>query len=98
MRFLISTENEILLFPVFGLFEKIFSLKMFSKIQPNAFPSPFSISSENENRKQPNQIPRKRPSHHPNVIFLCETLVQSMRIEEIKISMGFDSCFSFLHA
>ena len=58
MRFLVSTENtenEILLFPVFGSFGQIFSLKMFSKIQPNAFLSPFSISSENENRKQPNQ-------------------------------------------
>jgi len=54
MRLLISTENienEILLFPFFGSFEKIFSLKMFSKIQPNAFQSSFSISSENENRK-----------------------------------------------
>jgi len=60
MRFLVSTENtknEILLFPVFGSFGKIFSLKMKTKIQPNTFPSPFSISSENENRKQPNQTP-----------------------------------------
>jgi len=60
MRFLVSTENtenEILLFPVFGSFGKIFSLKMFSKIQPNKFSSPFSSSSENENRKQPNQTP-----------------------------------------
>jgi len=56
-EFLISTENEILLFPVFGLFEKICSLKMLSKIQPNAFSSPFSIFSKNENRKQPNQTP-----------------------------------------
>ena len=53
MRSLVSTENEILLFPIFGSFEKIFL--MFSKIQPNAFPSPFSISSKNENRKQQNQ-------------------------------------------
>jgi len=57
MRFLVSTENEILLFPVFGSFEKIFSLKMFSRIQLNAFPSPLSISSENEIKKQPNQTP-----------------------------------------
>jgi len=54
MRFLVSTKNEILLFPVFDLFEKIFS---FSKIQPNAFSSPFSIFSENKNRKQSNQTP-----------------------------------------
>jgi len=56
-RFLVSTENtenEILLFLVFGSFEKIFSLKMFLKIQPNAFSSPFFISSKNENRKQLN--------------------------------------------
>jgi len=52
MRFLVSTENEILLFSILGSFEKIFS-----KIQPNAFSLPFSISSENENRKQANQIP-----------------------------------------
>jgi len=54
MRFLVSTENtkkEILLFLVFGSFEKIFSLRMFSKIQPNTFSSPFSISSKNENKK-----------------------------------------------
>jgi len=55
MKFLISTEenikNEILLFPIFGSFEKIFSLKMFSKIQSNAFSSAFSIFSENKNRK-----------------------------------------------
>jgi len=57
MRFLVSTENEILLFLIFCSFEKIFSLKMFSKIQPNAFPSLFSIYSENENRKQSNQTP-----------------------------------------
>jgi len=65
MIFLVSTENnenEILLFSVFGSFEKIFSLKMFSKIQPNAFPSPFSISSENENRKQSNQTLPKFPN------------------------------------
>jgi len=55
MRFLISnenTENETLLLSVFGSFEKIFSLKIFSKIQPNAFSSSFSIFSENENKKQ----------------------------------------------
>jgi len=60
MRFLVSTENtenEILLFPVFGSFEKIFSLKIKTEIQPNTFPSPFSISSKNENRKQLNQTP-----------------------------------------
>ena len=57
MRFLVSTKNEILLFLVFCSFGKIFLLKMFSKIKPNAFSSPFSISSENENRKQPNQTP-----------------------------------------
>jgi len=57
MRFLILTENEILLFLIFGSFEKIFSLKMFSKIQPNAFPLPFSIFSENKNKKQSNQTP-----------------------------------------
>ena len=36
-----NIENEILLFLVFGLFGKIFSLKMKTKIQPNTFPSPF---------------------------------------------------------
>jgi len=51
MRFLVSTKNEILLFPIFGSFGKIFSLKMKTEIQPNTFPSPFSISSENENKK-----------------------------------------------
>jgi len=63
MRFLVSTENEILLFPVLGWFEKIFSLKMKTEIQPNTFPSPFSISNENENRKQLNQT--------PPYLFLC---------------------------
>jgi len=60
MRLLLSTENienRILLFPFFGSFGKIFLLKMFSKIQPNTFPLPFFIFSENENRKQPNQTP-----------------------------------------
>jgi len=60
MRFLVSTENtenEILLFPVFGSFGKIFSLKMKTEIQSNTFTSPFFISSENENRKQANQTP-----------------------------------------
>jgi len=51
MRFLVLTENEILLFSVFGLFEKIFSLKIFLKIQSNIFSSPFFISSRNKNRK-----------------------------------------------
>jgi len=54
MRFLVSTENtenEILLFSVFGSFGKIFSLKMKTEIQPNKFLSPFSIFSKNENRK-----------------------------------------------
>ena len=32
---------------------------MKTEIQPNTFLSPFSISSKNENRKQPNQIPPK---------------------------------------
>jgi len=57
MRFLISTENEILLFPAFDSFGKIFSLKIKTQIQPNIFLSPFSISSKNENKKQPNQTP-----------------------------------------
>ena len=60
MKFLISTENtenEILLFPVFGSFRKIFLLKMKTEIQSNTCSSPFSISSENKNRKQPNQTP-----------------------------------------
>jgi len=56
MRFLVSTENGILLFLVFGSFKKIFSLKIFSKIQSNIFLS-FSISNENENKKQSNQTP-----------------------------------------
>jgi len=30
---------------------------MKTEIQLNTFPSPFSVSSENENRKQPNQTP-----------------------------------------
>jgi len=59
MRFLVSTENEILLLPIFGSFGKIFSLKMKTEIQPNTFSSPFYISSKNENRKQPNQTPLK---------------------------------------
>jgi len=61
MRFLVSTENtenEILLFLIFGLFGKIFSLKMKTEIQPNTFSSLFSIFSENENKKQPNQTPQ----------------------------------------
>ena len=37
----------ILLFSVFGLFERIFSLE----IQSNTFLLPFSISNENENKK-----------------------------------------------
>jgi len=45
------------LFPVFGLFGKIFSLKMKTEIQLNTFLSSFSISSENKDRKQPNQTP-----------------------------------------
>jgi len=60
MRFMVSTENienEVLLFPVFGLFGKIFSLKMKIEIQPNIFSLSFSIFSENENRKQLNQTP-----------------------------------------
>ena len=53
---LISTENKILLFSIFGLFGKIFSLKIKTKIQPNTFLSLFSISIENKNKKtiQPN--------------------------------------------
>jgi len=57
MRFLVSTENtknEILLFSVFDLFVKIFSLKIKTKIQSNTFSSLFSIFSENENKKQSN--------------------------------------------
>jgi len=57
MRFLVSTEiteNDILLFSVFGSFGKIFSLNMKTEIQPNTFSSLFSIFSENKNRKQPN--------------------------------------------
>jgi len=60
MRFLISTENtenKILLFPTFGSFEKMFSMKIKTEIQPNTFSSPFFISSENKNKKQPNQTP-----------------------------------------
>ena len=59
-RFLILTENTgngILLFPIFDSFKKIFSLKIFSKIQPNASPLPFFIFSENKNKKQLNQTP-----------------------------------------
>ena len=48
MRFLVSIENEILLFSIFGSFEKIFSL--FLKIQLNVFLLSFFISSKNENR------------------------------------------------
>jgi len=64
MRFLVSTENEILLFPVFGSFEKIFSLKMKTEIQPNAFPSPFSISSENKTKNSQTKHPLMYPSFH----------------------------------
>ena len=56
-----NTKNKILLLSFFGWFGKIFLLKMFSKIQPNTFPSQFSIFSENENKKQPNQTPAKDP-------------------------------------
>jgi len=49
------------LFPIFGSFEKIFSLKIKTEIQPNTFSSSFSISNENENKKQPNQTPPKFP-------------------------------------
>jgi len=58
MRFFISTkntENEILLFPIFGSFEKIFSLKIKTEIQPNTFLSPFFIFRKNKNEKQLNQ-------------------------------------------
>ena len=48
-------KNEILLFLIFGSFEKIFSRKIFLKIQPNAFLLPFSIFNKNENRQQLNQ-------------------------------------------
>jgi len=65
MRFLISTkntENEILLFLVFGSFGKIFLLKIKTEIQPNTFLSLFSIFSENETEN--NQI------KHPLSIYL----------------------------
>lgn len=32
-------------------------------------------------------------SYHVDVIFLCETLVHTIHIEEIKTLLGFDSCF-----
>jgi len=51
------TENKILLFSFSGYFLFSFSLKIFSKIQPNTFSSPFSVFSENENTKQSNQTP-----------------------------------------
>jgi len=52
-----NIENENLLFSFSGCFLFSFSLKMFSEIQPNTFSSLFSVLSENENRKQPNQTP-----------------------------------------
>jgi len=52
-----NTENENLLFSFSGYFLFSFSLKMFLEIQPNTFSSPFSVFSENENTKQPNQTP-----------------------------------------
>ncbi|KAJ9184744.1 hypothetical protein P3X46_004440, partial [Hevea brasiliensis] len=33
-------------------------------------------------------------SKKPNIIFLCETLVHSNKIEEIKVHFGYDYCFS----
>jgi len=53
----IFTKNVILLFLFSGSVGKIFSLKMFSKIQSNTFPSLFFVFSENENKKQPKQTP-----------------------------------------
>ena len=47
-----NTENENLLFLFSDCFLFSFSL---SEIQLNTFSSPFSILSENENRKQSNQ-------------------------------------------
>jgi len=55
MRFMVSTENEILLFLVFDLFEKIFSLKIKTEIQLNIFLPSFSIFNKNKNKKQSNQ-------------------------------------------
>jgi len=51
MRFLVSTENKILLFPDFGSFEKIFSLEIFSKIQPNTFSSLVKMKTKNNQTK-----------------------------------------------
>jgi len=59
MKFLFLTENEILLFSFSGCFLFSFSLKIFLEIQPNTFSSPFSVFSENENKKQPNQTSPK---------------------------------------
>jgi len=78
MGFLVSTENtknEILLFSVYGLCGKIFSLKMKIEIQSNTFLLPFSILSENENRKQSNQttsniFPFKKFCCRENIILL----------------------------
>ena len=73
IKILISTGNEILLFSIFDSFEKIFSLKMFSKIQTNAFSSPFSISNQNENTKQSDQHLLIFPINYCilNIFFSC---------------------------
>jgi len=63
MRFMVWTENtgdEILLFLVVGSFEKIFSLKMFLKIQPNAFPSPFLFPVKMKTENNQTNTPPKR--------------------------------------
>jgi len=57
MRFLISTENEILLFPVFGSFEKIFLLKLKQKFNQTHFHYHFlflvKMKTENNQIKHP---------------------------------------------
>ena len=61
-----NTKNKILLFSFYGCFLFSFLLKMFSKIQPNTFSSPFYIFSENENKKQLNQTHLKADSTSEN--------------------------------
>jgi len=80
MKFLFSTENtenENLLFSFSGCFLFSFSLKMFSEIQQNTFSSSFSVFSENESRKQPNQT--KLTNLNINLKFYIKELHKLLR-------------------
>lgn len=48
-----NTKNDFLLFSKMDLILKMFFVKIFLDVQPNIFSGPFSVFSENENRKCP---------------------------------------------